>query len=500
MVVGAIRPLTLRELNIACAIDELHESGEPCQRYSHLDLESEDAFRAKARNVCGLFVIIVDSKIYLIHQTAKEFLLSQTSNDLAEVSQCDSDVWKHSLDQFDSQFIMLKICFSYLLLRELEDPVLFREAKDSWSDSQPQLAHSAPPYIFLNYAAVAWITHFRKSRSRDTGFLLQRALDVCDTQSNRFERWYRIYQSGFNSYYNVPRYSRDLSRLTVASFFGLRPIVEVLLKENGIDLNPRDNSGNTPLGLAVYHGYFETVKLLAEQDGIDINAGMRDVGSPLYLAAKQNHLEIVKLLVEKDAIDLNESFGGTALVTALMAGHYEVAKLLINKDSIERCFQVGDGDKELHYVMLRAIGSGDVELVEFFIERKAFGINQKVRNGMTPLVMAIQDDKPAVVRLLVGKEGIDLNLKGPKGRTPLAWAVRMGDAEMVDILLKKDGIEVNCKDAAGQTPLGIARSYPPDYDSDGYEVIDLLIEHNASDPTAPWLTKAWVKERRHARD
>ena len=137
MVVGAVRPLTLRELNIAWAIYESLETGESCHSYSDLDLKTEDAFRAKARNVCGLFVIIVDSKIYLIHQTAKEILLSQTSNDLAEVSQCDSDVWKHSLDQLDSHFIMLKICLSYLLLRELEHPVLLREAKDSWSDSQP---------------------------------------------------------------------------------------------------------------------------------------------------------------------------------------------------------------------------------------------------------------------------------------------------------------------------------------------------------------------------
>ena len=131
MVVGAVRPLTLRELNIAWAIDESLETGESCHSYSDLDLETEDAFRAKARNVCSLFMIIVDSKFCLIHQIAKEFLLLQTSDNLAEVSECDSDVWKHSLDHFDSHFIMLKICLSYLLLRELEHPVLLREAKDS---------------------------------------------------------------------------------------------------------------------------------------------------------------------------------------------------------------------------------------------------------------------------------------------------------------------------------------------------------------------------------
>ena len=491
MVVGAVRPLTLRELNIACSIDELLESGESCHRYSDLDLETEDAFRAKARNVCGLFVIIVDSKIYLIHQTAKEFLLSQTSNDLAEVSQCDSDVWKHSLNQFDSHFIMLKICLSYLLLRELEHPVLLRESKDGWPDSQPELADSAPTYLLLNYAALAWITHFQKCRSRDTALLLQWALDVCDTQSNRFQRWYHLHESECEfKVWSIPRYSRGLNRLTVASYFGLRPIVEVLLKGNGIDLNPRDESGDTPLGWAAYHGDLETVKLVAEQDDIDVNAGDT---TPLYWAAKENHLEIVKVLVEKDGTDLNRKSGGSnALDYAMMARHLEIAKLLINKDSIDKkCFYLGDGDEKMPelswdeeptHLMLWAIDHGYLEIVELFIERKAFGINQKDRDGRTPLVMAIQAQRPAVVRLLVGKEGIDLNLKGPKGRMPLAWAARKGNAEIVNIILKKDGIEVNSKDAAGETPLAIARSF---YSPGSGDIVKLLVEHNASDSSAP---------------
>ena len=482
MVVGAIRSLMLRELNIACVIDELLESGESCQRYSDLDLESEDAFRAKARNVCGLFVIIVDSKIYLIHQTAKEFLLSQTSNDLAEVCQCDSEFWKHSLDPFDSQYIMLKICLSYLLLQELDYPVLLREAKDSRSNSQPQLADSAPPYIFLNYAAKAWSIHFRKSRSRDTGLLLQWALDVCDTQSNRFQRWYLTYKPVSESTYEGrrPRHSRDLSRLTVASYFGLEPIVEVLLKKNGTDLNPRDVSGNTSLSWAIYNGCFETVKLLLEQDNIDINTGSTSLGPPLYLAAKYNHLEIVKLLVEKDGIDLNAKLNrfSTLLQTACLARHYEVAKLLINKDDMH--FK-NDHEQlpllswldEPTPLMSMAISDGQLEFVELSIERKAFGINQKDYCSRTPLVMAAQDQKPEIVRLLVEKEGIDLNLKGPDGRTPLAWAARRGNAEIVDILLKKDGIEVNSEDADGITPQGIASNY-----SHGI-VYKLLDEYNA---------------------
>ena len=68
-IVSAVRPLTLQEMNIALAIEE------GCTSYEDLDLEPEDLFRITVRNLCGLFVSVIDSKIYLIHQTAKKFLV-----------------------------------------------------------------------------------------------------------------------------------------------------------------------------------------------------------------------------------------------------------------------------------------------------------------------------------------------------------------------------------------------------------------------------------------
>lgn len=35
----------------------------------------------KIRAMCGLFLSIVDSKVYLIHQTAKEFLIPENLDD-----------------------------------------------------------------------------------------------------------------------------------------------------------------------------------------------------------------------------------------------------------------------------------------------------------------------------------------------------------------------------------------------------------------------------------
>lgn len=43
--------------------------------YEDLDLVGEEQYRIIVRNLCGLFVSVIDSKIYLIHQSAREFLI-----------------------------------------------------------------------------------------------------------------------------------------------------------------------------------------------------------------------------------------------------------------------------------------------------------------------------------------------------------------------------------------------------------------------------------------
>lgn len=90
IVVAAVRPLTLTELNIALNINV------DCQSYEDLDLEPQDLFRTRIRALCGLFIHVFDSKIYLIHQTAKEFLTSHQSN-IQSMNRVGSDsaCWKH---------------------------------------------------------------------------------------------------------------------------------------------------------------------------------------------------------------------------------------------------------------------------------------------------------------------------------------------------------------------------------------------------------------------
>ncbi|KAF1809210.1 HET-domain-containing protein [Eremomyces bilateralis CBS 781.70] len=85
IVVGATRPLTLKEMNIALAIEDRHRSYDDLKP----DLDDKARFEASVTHLCGLFVTVVDRTVYLIHQTAKEFLLAK--------SEAAAIGWKHSL-------------------------------------------------------------------------------------------------------------------------------------------------------------------------------------------------------------------------------------------------------------------------------------------------------------------------------------------------------------------------------------------------------------------
>ena len=64
--------------------------------YDSLDLQKEANFERRIRNLCGLFIRVADEKVYLIHQTAKEFLIAYECHPTIVPTPSKMD-WKHSL-------------------------------------------------------------------------------------------------------------------------------------------------------------------------------------------------------------------------------------------------------------------------------------------------------------------------------------------------------------------------------------------------------------------
>ena len=107
IIVGARRPLAINEMAIALGVA------------TSTKLESLDTVRVdqeglgdRIRDWCGLFVFVNHSRIYLIHQTAKEFLVQ---GDLT-ITQSS---WKQCLNLTEVEKEMVRICTEFLYLKDV---------------------------------------------------------------------------------------------------------------------------------------------------------------------------------------------------------------------------------------------------------------------------------------------------------------------------------------------------------------------------------------------
>ena len=401
IVLAAVRPLTVDEANTALT---LASQKEPFN--SHTKLESElwptKDFGTTVRNLCGLFISVHDSKLSLIHQTAKEFLVD---------SEHKEGEWKGRFNMPDSHNTILRSCFHYILLPEFMTPL-----QDD-SDNNPTNNYNDPPFTFFHYAAVHWPLHYTSQTHYGAANYGQKdpseiALGLCDTKSKRNKNWSTFYRA-----MNLD-FPGHTDPLIVSSYFGFETVVQRLLNSGKADVEAKDRYGRTPLWFAASGGHEATVKLLIEK-GADVEAKDEDGRTSLWLAAYRGHDATVKLLVEKGAdVEAKDRYGRTPLSLATEYGYEATVKLLLENGA-------------------------DVKAKDD-------------RNSRTPLSLAAYSGHEATVKLLVEK-GADVEAKDEDGRTPLSLAAYSGHEATVKLLVEK-GADVEAKDEDGRTPLSLAAS------------------------------------------
>ena len=108
-------------------------------------------------------------------------------------------------------------------------------------------------------------------------------------------------------------------RITVASSNGHKDVIELLIAR-GIEKNPRDLAGMTPLHIAVYNGHKEAVLLLIAKGA---NAGLKDYTgqTALHLGSWDGEKDIVDLLIDEGVkVNTQDKDGNTALHVAAYYG------------------------------------------------------------------------------------------------------------------------------------------------------------------------------------
>ena len=462
VVCAASRPLTLVEMNRALSIKE---------NGCIAALVPPQTFGNVVRNLCGLFISIQHERIYLIHQTAKEFLIRENAIEepISHVSY-HNGIWKHSLEPTESNLVLAEICLRYLLFPELESGPLVGDEMTLWEYEQC-IEECVNEHDFLDYSAKHWATHFRKAKTKQMT-ILQLALENCNTRSKRFKIWFPVYWIDTGIY--PPRNFTDL---IVGSYFGHEAVVKQLL-ERGVDPDSEDIDGRTPLSWAAEYGYEEVVKLLLAKDDVDLDSRNDRFGrTPLSWAAENGHKEVVELLLAKHGVDPDsrDSDGRTPLLWAAQYGHKEVVKLLLAKYGVNPDSKDSDGRTPL----LWAVEYGYEEVVKLLLTKDDVDLDSRDdRFGRTPLSWAAKNGCKEVVELLLAKHGVDLDSRDDRfGRTPLLWAAEYGHEEVLKLLLAKDGVDPDSRDKRfGRTPLLWAA------EKGRKEVVELLLAKDGVDP------------------
>ncbi|KAJ1328888.1 ankyrin repeat domain-containing protein 50 [Microdochium nivale] len=462
IILAASRPLTLSEMNVAVNIDYKSKS------IHDLDLEDDEVFKTRLRSWCGLFVSIHHGKIYLLHQTAREFLLT----DLVLPTTVSSGLhWHHSISIRQAHAVLAELCVLYL--------DFFNSDVSLPTDANEEAGYSFDRRTFLDYTAQTWGAHFREAGIIDNAAIIPFALRICDPALRSYSAWFRIYLK------TAHMGTTDFTDLILASYYGHRTVVKLLL-EKGAEIEAKDSEyGRTPLSWAAKNGHEASVKLLLEK-GADIEAKDSEYGqTPLSWAAENGHEAIVKLLLEKGAdVEAKDGSGRTPLSWAARKGHEASVKLLLEKGAdieakdseygqtplswaaengheaivkllLEKGADVEAKDSEYGQTPLSwAAKNGHEASVKLLLEKGADVEAKDSQYGRTPLLIAAKNGHEASVKLLLEK-GADIEAKDEDGRTPLSWAAENGHEAIVKLLLEK-GADVEAKDGSGRTPLSWA--------------------------------------------
>ncbi|RTE84606.1 hypothetical protein BHE90_000885 [Fusarium euwallaceae] len=186
------------------------------------------------------------------------------------------------------------------------------------------------------------------------------------------------------------------------------------------------------------------IKQVLATGDVDVNSRDDRGQTPLHRAAKEGNEAVARLLLEYRADKEVKSNGNqTPLHCAAEEGSEAIARLLLEHGADKEA-KGHRNQTPLHY----AVGSESV--VKLLLE---YGADKEVKDNIdrTPLHRAAEEGNEAVATLLV-EHGADKEAKDYAFRTPLHYAVKK-ESEAVARLLLEHGADKEVKDYTGQTPL-----------------------------------------------
>lgn len=296
--------------------------------------------------------------------------------------------------------------------------------------------------------------------------------------------------------------------ITEKSSNNIISLMEYFLK-NGIDVNEKDEWGDTALHYSCRGGNINIIKLLLE-NGANINEKNKKGHTAWAYAKGECSIDIIKMLLAYGADINEESMGTTILEDACSENDFEMVKFLLEQGADTNGFEyplqyISCEDWRDQFKILKLLASKNIDVnvtdehgmttlmhiasvqwYDFGLARGSFedfvreqqgviqllldkggDINAKCNNGKSALhyVLDYTDSfevsrkkHPYLLTKYLLERGADINASDKNGTTVLMLAI-ISDLKLVTKYIISQKVNINAKDNLGRTALVIARQW-----------------------------------------
>ena len=378
-----LRPLSLRELRTAMAVDACSSSGsvdhyQQTEYYVETDEAMERRVRDLSRGLAGAVQHGEYRVVQFVHQSVIDFLVDE-GFDLLDRSQRAA-----TADTFAgrSHFRLSAVCIRYLASVAIPPQEYYPRITNDLDRVFP----------LLWYSVVYWIPHAKQCERENLS--ASHLLSYFDS-SSLLESWCSMYENlePWGSW----TFCWPITVVHIASRYNLvRALDSILSQSANVDLKNR--RGHTPLSIAAEKGYEKVVKLLLERTDVEADSKDSDNRSPLSWAAEYGSEAVVKLLLERNDIeaDSKDKNNRSPLSLAATSGHRAVVELLLERDDV-----IVDSVDIWGQTCLHSASQWGYEgTVRVLIEQGNANVDSKDLDGRTPMWYANKYEHEGIVRLL----------------------------------------------------------------------------------------------------
>lgn len=510
VLVGSPRFLTLEEMNIILTIERHH------QTVADIEIDLQPSISLTIQGILGPLVRISDSKVYLIHQSAKEFLLdlaTRSGNPLALT---------YGVEPAKAALVLASSCVSYLQLQDFSEDKFSQEWAGSEDSTEPSPVFKKPDirdeesafdplaledytifkdqssldaevcellstrYQLFDYAARYWAENFACCENLAPEQLREDIIQLTERSSCRLNNWLKYFWLQGGIEYTFPD---DFDSLKVTSFFNQSRLLSHLLDERAITTTQLDI--DRALFWAARRGWADTTDILLRNHA-EPNSTVVDRQTPLNISAERGHLDVVKLLLadERTDVNLKGKSGRLPLSLASGNGHLPVVKLVINH---ALCLP-DEADHNQWTPLFWAVGGNHLDVVSTLLNDVRVNINHTDRTGRSAFSWAAGEGFAGLLKHLMKDRRLNPNLHDSSGRTGLSWAAGNGHTDTVTTLLK----DKRCDKSAKDTDLRNAISWACEGGHD--KALKALIKYDCpgidDEDVNGWTPLAWALKNR----